>query len=285
MTLPRVIEKIEEMQSISRALRKEGKKIGFVPTMGYLHEGHLSLVKKARELADVVVVSIFVNPTQFGPNEDFDRYPRDLEGDLKKLEPYNVEYVFYPSASEMYPEGYQTYVEVEKLSQGLCGAYRPGHFRGVCTVVCKLFNIVQPDFAVFGEKDYQQLRVIERMTRDLNFPIEIIPMPTVREEDGLAMSSRNAYLSADERKQALSISQALFLAKKMVAQGERDAGKIIEKVFEILSSQPKASIEYIEIRDAFTLERVKKIDRACQLLVACWIGDTRLIDNIRLEPE
>jgi len=285
MTNPRVIESISEMQEISRFLKREGKKIAFVPTMGYLHQGHLSLVEGARQLGDVVVVSIFVNPTQFGPSEDFNRYPRDLEGDLKRLEPYRVEYVFYPSASEMYPEGYQTYVEVEELSKGLCGDFRPGHFRGVCTVVCKLFNIVQPDFAIFGEKDYQQLRVIERMSRDLNFPIQIIGMPTVREEDGLAMSSRNAYLSEGERKQALSLSQALFTCQELVRKGEKDSAVLKEKAQEIISQNPDARIEYIEVRDAYSLEPLEKIDRPAQMLLAVWVGNTRLIDNIRLNPD
>ncbi len=285
MTKPQVIESISEMQELSRSLKREGKKIAFVPTMGYLHQGHLSLVEKARQLGDVVVVSIFVNPTQFGPSEDFDRYPRDLEGDLKKLEPYRVEYVFYPSAREMYPEGYQTYVEVERLSRGLCGDFRPGHFRGVCTVVCKLFNIVQPDFAIFGEKDYQQLRVIEQMTRDLNFPVQIIGMPTVREEDGLAMSSRNAYLSEGERKQALSLSRALFSCQELVRKGEKDSAVLKEKAREIISQNSDARIEYIEIRDAYTLEPLEKIDRPAQMLLAVWVGNTRLIDNIRLNPD
>ena len=285
MTKPRVIESISEMQELSRSLKREGKKIAFVPTMGYLHQGHLSLVEKARQLGDVVVVSIFVNPTQFGLSEDFDRYPRDLEGDLKKLEPYRVEYVFYPSAREMYPEGYQTYVEVERLSRGLCGDFRPGHFRGVCTVVCKLFNIVQPDFAIFGEKDYQQLRVIEQMTRDLNFPVQIIGMPTIREEDGLAMSSRNAYLSEGERKQALSLSRALFSCQELVKKGEKDSEMLKEKAREIISQNPDARIEYIEIRDAYTLEPLEKIDRPAQMLLAVWVGNTRLIDNIRLNPD
>jgi len=285
MTNPRVIESISEMQELSRSLKREGKKIAFVPTMGYLHQGHLSLVEGARQLGDVVVVSIFVNPTQFGPSEDFNRYPRDLEGDLKRLEPYRVEYVFYPSAREMYPKGYQTYVEVEELSKGLCGDFRPGHFRGVCTVVCKLFNIVQPDFAIFGEKDYQQLRVIERMTRDLNFPIQIIGMPTVREEDGLAMSSRNAYLSEGERKQALSLSQALFTCQELVRKGEKDSAMLKEKAQEIISQNSDARIEYIEVRDAYSLEPLEKIDRPAQMLLAVWVGNTRLIDNIRLNPD
>ena len=221
-----VIERIKEMQEVSSKLRQEGKSIGFVPTMGALHEGHLSLVRMARKDNDIVVVSVFVNPTQFGPNEDFEKYPRDFEGDRKKLEKENVDIVFYPHADEMYPPNYKTYVEVEDITTRLCGAFRPGHFRGVTTVVTKLFNIVKPTRAYFGKKDYQQFKVIKRMVEDLNMDIEIIPGEIVREPDGLAMSSRNQYLSPEERKDALALYNSLQLAKELIQKGERDPKKL-----------------------------------------------------------
>ena len=221
-----VVRQIREMQKISDKLRKEGKRIGFVPTMGYLHEGHISLVRKARELSDSVVVSIFVNPTQFGPGEDFQRYPRDEEGDKAKLDKADVEFLFIPEAKEMYPTGYQTYVEVIEVSKGLCSDFRPGHFRGVATVVSKLFNIVKPHVAVFGEKDFQQFLVIKRMAEDLNFDIEIIPGTLIREEDGIAMSSRNAYLSPEDRKKARVLYRSLVKAKELFDSGEKRAYNI-----------------------------------------------------------
>jgi len=281
----RVIKSAKKMQAVSMALKRQGKTIGFVPTMGYLHQGHLSLVRRARKISDIVVVSIFVNPAQFGPKEDLNRYPRDLKGDLAQLKPLGVDYVFFPSVKDMYPEGYQTFVEVEKLSQGLCGDFRPGHFRGVATVVAKLFNIVHPDVAVFGEKDYQQLKVIEQMTKDLNFRIKIIGAKTIREKDGLAMSSRNSYLSKEEREQARALSQALFLAREQVKAGERHADKLIQTARRMLEKIPKLRIEYIEIRDSEKLEPVKIIDKPCQMLMAVWIGKTRLIDNLRICPQ
>ncbi|HBF69599.1 MAG TPA: pantoate--beta-alanine ligase, partial [Thermotoga sp.] len=222
----KIIETIEEMKKFSEEMREKKKTIGFVPTMGYLHEGHLSLVRRARDENDVVVVSIFVNPTQFGPNEDYERYPRDFERDRKLLEKENVDCIFHPSVEEMYPPDFSTYVEETKLSKNLCGRSRPGHFRGVCTVVTKLFNIVKPHRAYFGQKDAQQFRVLRRMVRDLNMDVEMIECPIVREPDGLAMSSRNVYLSPEERQQALSLYQSLKIAENLYLNGERDAEKI-----------------------------------------------------------
>jgi len=281
----KIIKSAEKMQAISLVVKRRGKTIGLVPTMGYLHDGHLALVKQAKKLSDLVVVSIFVNPTQFGPKEDFTRYPRDLQGDLARLKPLKVEYVFFPSVKDIYPEGYQTGVEVEKLSKGLCGDYRPGHFRGVATVVLKLFNIVQPDLAIFGQKDYQQLMVISRMTRDLNLPIKIIGAPTLREKDGLAMSSRNTYLSAEEREPALSLSRALFSAQEKVKAGEKDAEALIKSARELIAANSLARVEYIEIRDSENLDPVKTIDRPAQMILSVWVGKTRLIDNLRLNPQ
>lgn len=273
------------MRAISLKARARGKKIAFVPTMGYLHDGHLSLVRLARKYGDLVVASIFVNPAQFGPNEDLARYPRDFKGDLKKLGSAGADYLFFPSPEEIYPPGYQTYIEVQGLSRGLCGNFRPGHFRGVATVVAKLFNIVLPDVAVFGEKDYQQLRVIQQMAKDLNFPVRVIGGKTVREKDGLAMSSRNVYLSEEERRKALALSRALFMAQEMVEQGENDAQRLIESARELIGADPEAKIEYLEVRDAETLEPVAKIDRPCRMILAVWQGKTRLIDNVRLNPK
>ncbi len=276
------LETIEAMRAWSRAARARGETVGFVPTMGYLHEGHLRLVARARELADRVVVSIFVNPTQFGPGEDFDRYPRDEARDRRLCEEAGVDAVFFPSAAEMYPEGYQTYVTVEEISKPLCGASRPGHFRGVATVVLKLLNAVEPDVAVFGEKDYQQLQVVRRMVRDLNLPVRIVGVPTVREADGLALSSRNTYLSQEERRQALAIPRALRWAQEQVEAGVRDAGALAA---EIRSSLEAAGlrVDYVEIRHPDTLEPVGSIDDRALLAVAAFAGRTRLIDNRVLE--
>jgi len=273
------------MQALALRAKRAGRKIALVPTMGYLHAGHLALVKKAAQYGDIVVVSIFVNPTQFGPKEDLSSYPRDFQGDSQKLASVGTDYIYFPDVREMYPEHYQTYITVEKLSQGLCGASRPIHFRGVATVVAKLFNIVQPEVAVFGEKDYQQLQVITRMVKDLNMPIKIIGLPTVREKDGLAMSSRNKYLSPEDRGRAVNLSRALFAARKMVAQGEKRTKVIIAKARQTLASDPDARIEYVEIRDAQTLEPVAVINRPSRMLLAVWKGKTRLIDNIGLGPK
>ncbi len=277
-----VIRKIRQMQAISDRLRAEGKKIGFVPTMGYLHEGHLSLVRKARGLSDLVVVSIFVNPTQFGPGEDFDRYPRDEEGDRSKLEAEGVDLLFIPEAAEMYPSGYQTYVEVTEVSKGLCGDFRPGHFRGVATVVAKLFNIVKPHLAVFGEKDYQQLLVVKRMVEDLNFDIEIIPGVLVREQDGIAMSSRNAYLSPEERKKATILYQSLMKGKEWFESGEKRAVPLREIVRDSIASKEGVTLQYVEIRNAETLESIESVDTPAVVAVAAKIGPVRLIDNMIL---
>jgi len=285
MTKPRVVKTVSRMQAISRAAKRAGKKIACVPTMGYLHDGHLALVKAAKKFGDIVVATIFVNPTQFGPREDLARYPRDFRGDMAKLASAGTDYVYYPAVAEMYPENYQTYINVEKVGQGLCGAFRPVHFRGVATVVAKLFNIVQPDVAVFGNKDFQQLKVIAQMAKDLNFPIRIVGLETVREKDGLAMSSRNAYLSREDRTNAVSLSRALFAARKMVRQGERSAAKLIKKTKAIIRAAGSPRIEYIEIRDSETLEPVFKVEKPCQMLLAVWQGKTRLIDNIRLNPK
>ncbi len=279
----KIIEGVEEMARTSRSLKSEGKKIAFVPTMGYLHEGHLSLIGEGRRRGDILVVSIFVNPTQFGEGEDFHRYPRDVRRDIGILEDENVDILFLPGADEMYPEGFQTHVEVERLSRGLCGISRPGHFRGVATVVAKLFNIVSPDVAVFGKKDYQQLAVIRRMARDLNFHLEIIGMPVVREPDGLAMSSRNAYLSGEDRQKALSLYRALSKAERLFSDGVRDAGRIIGAAAREMEGN--VEVEYIEIRDTQTLDPVDTIKGEALLAVAARVGDTRLIDNTVLKEE
>ena len=267
------------MQNVALALRAQGKRIGFVPTMGYLHEGHASLMRLAREHSDVLVVSIFVNPTQFGPREDFSKYPRDFERDEALCQREKTDIVFYPSAADMYPSDSSVAVVEEKLSRGLCGASRPGHFRGVCTVVTKLFNIVQADIAVFGEKDGQQLRIIERMVRDLNFPVRIIRGPTLREPDGLAMSSRNSYLSPEERAQAICLRRALDRAEELYRQGERRTERIVAAMTEIIGRSPAARIDYIEIVDDASLEKATTLETACMVALAVFVGKTRLIDN------
>nr|WP_246167839.1 pantoate--beta-alanine ligase [Thermosulfurimonas marina] len=272
------------MQARAEALRREGRRIGFVPTMGYFHEGHLALMRRARELSDTVVVSVFVNPIQFGPQEDLSRYPRDLERDRRLAESVGVDILFVPSVEEMYPEGFQTYVEVTELSKPLCGARRPGHFRGVCTVVLKLFHIVKPQVAVFGEKDYQQLKVIQRMVRDLNLDIEIVPHPTVREPDGLAMSSRNTYLRPEERESALSLYRSLELARRRVAEGERRAEVLKKEIVEFIQAHPGTRIDYVEFRDPETLEEKTRVDGPTLLALAVFVGKARLIDNTILRP-
>lgn len=282
----KVVKKIEKIRKELEAFRNEDKVIGFVPTMGYLHDGHLALIRKAKRECDVVVASIFVNPLQFGPSEDFKRYPRDEKRDLNLLEKENVDVVFIPHEKEMYPEPQLTFIDVENLSEGMCGAFRPGHFRGVAAVVAKLFNIVQPDKAYFGEKDYQQLKVIEKMVRDLNFPVEIVPVKTVREPDGLAMSSRNVYLKHDEKKVAPLIYRALSEAKSLYLSGEKQAEVLKKKVREVVESKnirPPIEIQYIEIRDVDTLEELEEVNTKAVLAIAAYIGNTRLIDNIILE--
>lgn len=278
-----LITKIRDMKETVKRLKKEGKTVGFVPTMGYLHEGHVSLIRCSKKDNDVTVVSIFVNPIQFGKNEDLDRYPRDLERDLDICRKEGVDYVFSPSVVEMYPEGFSTYVQVEGITERLCGAFRPGHFRGVTTVVNKLFNIVQPDRAYFGEKDYQQLKVIQKMVKDLNMNVEVIGCPLVREGDGLALSSRNKYLTPEERKSALSISRALFKAKQMFESGEKDPLKVVDEIKRIISSQPFVKeIQYVEVVDPETLVPKEKLEKGDIIAVAVFVGSTRLIDNIKL---
>lgn len=279
-----IVTRLEDMQRLSLEYKRRGKTVGFVPTMGYLHEGHTSLINIARKHADIVVVSIFVNPIQFGPSEDYDRYPRDIERDKEILEKMGVDIMFYPSVDDLYPEGFTTYVEVKGLSDKLCGRYRPGHFRGVTTVVAKLFNIVIPDIAVFGEKDAQQAIIIKRMVRDLNFPVKIIVGPTIREPDGLAMSSRNEYLTEEERKVAPAIYQSLLLAKNLVEQGERDASKIIAAMYEFLSKYERIKVEYIEIVDKEGLNPIERLEKGEALIaIAAYLGKARLIDNISVK--
>ena len=279
-----IVTRLEDMQRLSLEYKRRGKTVGFVPTMGYLHEGHTSLINIARKHADIVVVSIFVNPIQFGPSEDYDRYPRDIERDKEILEKMGVDIMFYPSVDDLYPEGFTTYVEVKGLSDKLCGRYRSGHFRGVTTVVAKLFNIVMPDIAVFGEKDAQQAIIIKRMVRDLNFPVKIIVGPTIREPDGLAMSSRNEYLTEEERKVAPAIYQSLLLAKNLVEQGERDASKIIAAMYEFLSKYERIKVEYIEIVDKEGLNPIERLEKGEALIaIAAYLGKARLIDNISVK--
>lgn len=278
-----IIENPQRMQERANQLRAEGKTIGFVPTMGYLHDGHLSLMRRARSECQTSVLSIFVNPTQFGPGEDLDRYPRDMEGDLQKAASEQVDLVYLPSARDMYPEGFRTYVTVEELSEKLCGASRPGHFRGVTTVVLKLFNLVKPHRAYFGEKDYQQLTIIRKMVEDLNLDLQIVGMPTVRESDGLAMSSRNAYLSAGERRSALSLSRALKRAGEMVARGERSAALLREEIRRTIEEEPNTEIDYIAVSHPFTLKDLERIAGPALIALAVQVGSTRLIDNCIVE--
>lgn len=276
----KLIQDIDEMTMASMDMKSKGMTIALVPTMGYLHEGHLSLVRFAVDTADSVVVSIFVNPSQFGPNEDFARYPRDMERDKALLEAEGVDILFCPDPDDMYPDGFKTWVEVEGLSNIMCGASRPGHFRGVATVVCKLFNIIRPDRAVFGEKDFQQLAIIRRMVKDLNMPVEVAGCPIVRERDGLAMSSRNIYLDPEERRIAVCLFEALKLAEDLVKKGECLAERIMDEVKKHILSRPKTKIDYIFLGDPETLGPVDTIkDRPVLLALAVWVGGTRLIDN------
>ena len=275
-----VISSPEKMQQKSLALKKAGKTISCVPTMGFLHEGHLSLIRAARAAADLLVVTIFVNPAQFGPSEDFGSYPRDMARDLRLCEKEGVDIVFAPGTSDIYPDGYSTYIEETDLSKGLCGATRPGHFRGVATVVAKLFNIVQPDIAFFGQKDYQQARVIMKMVKDLNLPIRIAVGPIIREEDGLAMSSRNKNLNPDQRREALCLHRALLRVEELVGGGEKDAAVIRESMVEIIEKEPSARIDYIEIRDGETLELIDQVGKGTLIALAVFIGQIRLIDNL-----
>jgi len=280
----KVIDNIQRMAMLSKILKKESKTIGFVPTMGYLHDGHLSLIKIAKQHTDVAVVSIFVNPKQFSPSEDFERYPRDLTRDEEMARLAGADVLFNPSSVDMYPEGYDTYIDVEHLANTLCGPSRPGHFKGVTTIVAKLFNIVKPDIAYFGQKDAQQSIIIKKMVHDLNMDIDIKVLPTIREKDGLAMSSRNINLSEKERKDALCLSQVLAKAESAVRSGERDTSKIIKMMEGIIKEKPTAKIDYIEAVDTKTLNPIDTIAGETLIALAVFIGNTRLIDNIILNP-
>jgi len=270
------------MRAASRATRKAGKRVGFVPTMGALHKGHLSLVQAAKAQCDVVAASIFVNPTQFAPNEDFSKYPRTFERDCELFTKEGVELLFAPTVEEMYPAGAVTYVTVEGMSERLCGKSRPGHFRGVTTVVSKLFNIVEPDVAFFGQKDAAQVAIIRRMVRDLNIPVEITACPIVREADGLAMSSRNTYLDPAQRKAALVLHRALQEVQRKFESGERNASKLIEHGRRVFTQEPSARLDYLEIVDTDSLDALEKISGAALVAVAAYLGNTRLIDNFVL---
>jgi pantoate--beta-alanine ligase len=275
-----VIQRIPQMKEVSRKARSEGKVIGLVPTMGFLHEGHLTLVREARKMADIVVVSIFVNPAQFAPTEDLDRYPRDVTRDAELLTSEKTDYIFLPKSEEMYPENYHTYVKVRDLSAKMCGVSRPDHFEGVTTVVLKLFHIVDPHFAYFGQKDAQQLIIIRKMVSDLNLDVEIVRLPIVREKDGLAMSSRNTYLSAEERKAATILYRALQHAQNRIDEGERKSKVLIKEMRERIESEPLARIDYVSITDMVELKELKTLKGKCLIAVAAYFGSTRLIDNI-----
>jgi len=278
---PPVFDTVQAIRAWSRQHRQAGRRVGFVPTMGYLHEGHLGLVAHAREQTDAVAVSIFVNPTQFSPGEDLQAYPRDLERDMDLCRSAGVKALFVPSAAEMYPPDFQTRIVVDKVSQGLCGARRPGHFEGVATVVCKLFGAVEPSFAVFGEKDYQQLAVIRALVRDLNLGVDIQGVPTVRASDGLALSSRNKYLTADERARAASLFEALNAARASCHAGTHAVEELRHVARSVL--EPAVDrIDYLEVRDAQTLEPVTEISQPAVMLVAAYLGAARLIDNMRV---
>ncbi len=280
----KVIKTVKELRSLVKSYKRQGMEIGFVPTMGFLHQGHISLVEAARKENDIVIASIFVNPTQFGEGEDLDSYPKDFDGDQEKLKNSGTDILFYPLANEMYPDGYSTYVEVEGIMTNvLCGSSRQGHFKGVTTIVNKLFNMVTPDKAYFGQKDAQQVAVIMKMVKDLNMDIKVISCPICRESDGLAMSSRNTYLSDKERKDALVLSKSLFEAKELIELGQRSSKKIIGKILDNISAVDYAIIDYVEIVDAFTLKRIEKLDGTILIALAVKVGKPRLIDNLRLE--
>lgn len=279
----RVIEHIADMKAVVKSKKSSGKSIGFVPTMGYLHEGHISLANASKQENDFTVMSIFVNPTQFGPNEDYEKYPRDMKKDSVLAEIAGVDVIFAPSADEIYPHGYKTYVNVEKITEVLCGKSRPVHFRGVTTIVNKLFNIVEPDKAYFGQKDAQQAAVIRKMVRDLNMNVEIVTCPIIREKDGLAMSSRNMYLNSEERKSALVLSKSLFEAERLINSGEWNVKKVKSFMTDQISSEKLAQIDYIEILKADGLEKIEEIKGKVLIALAVKIGKTRLIDNIVVE--
>jgi pantoate--beta-alanine ligase len=275
----KIISSISEMQVFSESARNAGQKISFVPTMGYFHDGHLSLMREGRQRGNCLAISIYVNPTQFGPSEDFEKYPRDFERDKGLAAGVGVDVIFYPEDKEMYPELYQTYVDVENVTQNLCGSSRPGHFRGVTTVCAKLFNIVKPHYAIFGRKDFQQLIAIKRMVLDLNMDLEIVGMPIVREPDGLAMSSRNVYLTIEEREAALSLSRSLKIAKEMYDGGQKDVSAILEQVRKYIGGHSYTNIDYAKICDTSTIKDIERIEGEAVLALAVRINKTRLIDN------
>lgn len=279
----RIIETIKDMRQFVQEVQQQGQSIALVPTMGSLHEGHLTLMQHAKQACDIVVTSIFINPTQFGPNEDFAKYPRDLTGDSEKAASVGVDVIFHPQAAEMYPEGYSSFIEIEGITEKLCGLSRPGHFRGVATVVNKLFNIVQPNKAFFGQKDAQQVLVLQRMVADLNMNVNLEVVPIVREADGLAMSSRNAFLSSEERRAGLVLSRSLKLAEELVAQGENNALKIRSQVIAEIQAEELAECEYVEVYNYPLLQETAAIEGKALLAVAVRIGKTRLIDNTILE--
>ena len=279
----RIVERISDLKAVIRDQKQRSKTIGFVPTMGYLHEGHISLVKASKRDNDFTVMSIFVNPAQFGPSEDFSRYPRDMERDSKMAEYAGVDVIFAPAVDEIYPSGYKTYVDVEDITGILCGKSRPGHFKGVTTVVNKLFNLVEPDRAYFGQKDAQQAIVIGKMVKDLNLNLEIVVCPIIREKDGLAMSSRNVYLSREERESALVLSRSLAEAAEMVRKGERDPLKVIGYLKDRIGAQQAADIDYVELVDAGNLDEVRRIEGKVLIALAVRFGRTRLIDNVVME--
>ena len=280
-----LIYTVEWMQQVTRQGRAEGSLIGLVPTMGALHEGHLSLIRAAQKQCRPVVVSLFVNPKQFGPHEDLEKYPRQVDADRTLLERQQVSYLFAPTAAEMYPDGFRTYVNVQGLAERLEGRSRAGHFRGVSTVVLKLFEIVRPHFTYFGRKDAQQARVIRQMVRDLNLDTEVVVCPIVREVDGLAISSRNAYLKGEERRAATVLYRALDAVRQEISQGERDAARLVARVEKIIAAEPLASTDYAEIVDADTFEPVLRLRRSCLVLLAVFVGSTRLIDNLLVEED
>ena len=279
----KLITSPSRIQSYCRLARAEGKTIGLVPTMGFLHEGHLSLMRRARAENDLLVVSIFVNPTQFGPNEDYETYPRDIQRDSETVASVGVDVIFSPTAKDMYPNGYATFVNVEHITEKMCGATRPGHFRGVTTIVAKLFNLVQPHRAYFGQKDAQQTVVIKRMAEDLNFGTEIVVLPTVREDDGIAMSSRNKYLNQEERQAALVLIKSLRMAESLVKSGQNDAAEINHKMRDMIEAEPLAQIDYIAIVNANTLADLDIVKGEVLIALAVFIGETRLIDNVILD--
>ncbi len=280
-----LISSPKKMQQLALSLKRKGKKISFVPTMGALHQGHLSLVKRAKKLGDFVVASVFINPTQFGPKEDYKKYPRDFKKDKELLQKAGCDLVFAPRVKDIYPEVYLTYVNVDELSEKLEGASRPGHFKGVCTIVAKLFNIVMPDYAIFGQKDAQQAIIIKKMTEDLNFPVRIIVSPTIREKDGLACSSRNSYLNPEERKQAKVLYQALKLGEKLIKAGEKNPKKIVNKMRKLINKEKLARIDYISLTDNEKLESIEIIKGEILLSLAVKFGKTRLIDNMKLKAK